>query len=762
MAFSTAITGIKAAQIELDASGNNIANASTVGYKSARTEFADIFTTVAVGAGSTNTAGSGVIVSDIAQDFTAGTIEFTNNNLDLAIDGSGFFQLNDGQGGTTYTRAGGFELDKDGNVVSKNGKFLQGYGLDNAGNLLPIGNLAVTEKENPPKATEGMDLSVNIDSAENPSDLLQPYDPTNTATYTYSTTQSIFDSLGNENTLKFDYVEQPPVRERQTVTFADATNSGDLQFGGVTIDLTAGSNALISGTEATAEEVAASVVAQEAALRTRDPRISSVEVDPDDETSVIVTYAASATDVDDVVITDAGAYTVGGVSTTPATIDADAEFSAAEQQAIRIQTPTGSGTIEIGGVSIGVSDSSTPPDTATDVVNRIVANQNDIIAANPSIASLEADTVNNRVLINYKAGEGDVDPLTVTENLTGGTTLAVGEIQSFDITDAPTSAGDITVGGVPVTLTGGETALEVAEAIAAELTANPPANVTNVTAVGTKVVVEYDATAGDLGDISFVDTDGTGVDGIIAEEKAFNRAETLVDGDDSHEGMYRLYAYLNGTEMLDIGKEVAPGAPGSNGTPVSTEPGYILLSFDNTNGTLSTVNGRSVSGAGDAPVITIAGADPADPNNEIELDISGTTQFGSDSIIKPGGFSQDGYTKGDLIGVAFAENGTMVASYSNGQNTNLGVVALATFENQAGLQSVGDTEWGATLDSGQAIINPPGAGLNGLLQSAALEQSNVDLSEELVALIEAQRNFQANSKTLQTENAITQTILQIQ
>jgi len=174
--FSTAVTGLKASTTMLDVAGNNIANASTVGFKSSRTEFGDIYATAVVGAGSSNTPGSGVTVTDIAQDFSAGTIEFTNNNLDLAINGSGFFQLDDGQGGVTYTRAGAFELDKEGYIVSKNGKYLQGYGLDSDGNRLPIDNMAVTEKESPPKATESIDLSFNIDARADASSLLPTYD----------------------------------------------------------------------------------------------------------------------------------------------------------------------------------------------------------------------------------------------------------------------------------------------------------------------------------------------------------------------------------------------------------------------------------------------------------------------------------------------------------------------------------------------------------------------------------------------------------
>ncbi|MCJ8298000.1 MAG: flagellar hook-basal body complex protein, partial [Pseudomonadales bacterium] len=136
--FNTAISGIRAATTALDVTGNNIANASTTGFKSSRTEFAYIYSTAAIGSGASNVPGAGVLVSDIAQDFSGGNVQHTNNNLDLSINGSGFFQLDDGRGNVTYTRDGSFELDKDGFIVSKNGANLQGFGVDSTGNRLPI------------------------------------------------------------------------------------------------------------------------------------------------------------------------------------------------------------------------------------------------------------------------------------------------------------------------------------------------------------------------------------------------------------------------------------------------------------------------------------------------------------------------------------------------------------------------------------------------------------------------------------------------
>ena len=654
MAFNTAITGLKASTIGLDVTGSNIANASTVGFKSGRTEFADIFTTVVVGAGSSNNPGAGVIVSDIAQDFTAGTIEFTNNNLDLAIDGSGFFQLDDGQGGTTYTRAGGFELDKDGNVVSKSGKFLQGFGLDAAGNQLPIGTMAVSEKENPPQATSAVDLAFNIDSRSDADGLLRPYDPDESASFSFSTTTRTFDSLGNENTLKFDYVEQPSVRERQTIAltptaspFADQAGAA-VTIAGASLTLSAAPTTITTAAQLATDIAVTNKATNLAAIRTQDPRVADISVDGSGD--LVITYAASAADVEDVVTSFPAVIASAAVTST--------EVSAAEVQALTLTAaPAAAGTIVLGSGTSTFTLAYSATDTVTDIINRFVANQTAIVSAIPEIDSVAADLATGQLLINYRKDLGDVSALAVSET------------------------GSNTLGG----------------------------------AIATTVVEE---------------------------------------GDNSYAGVYQMYTYLNGTDLLDIGKALPPGASGN-----PTEPGPIIITFNNATGELQSVNGLPVSATGIAPRLTVLNADPANSRTEIELDLSGTTQFASESIVKAA--TQDGFTKGDLIGVTFAEDGTMVASFSNGQNSNLGIVALATFENQGGLQPTGNTEWSATLESGQAILNPPGTGLNGSLRSAALEQSNVDLSEELVALIEAQRNFQANSKTLQTENAVTQAILQI-
>ncbi|WP_151702606.1 flagellar hook protein FlgE [Nitrincola alkalilacustris] len=644
MSFNTAITGLKAASTMLDVTGNNIANTSTVGFKSSRTQFGDIYATAVVGAGSSNTPGSGVTVSSISQDFSAGTIEFTNNNLDLAINGSGFFQLDDGQGGVTYTRAGNFELDKDGFIISKSGKFLQGYGLDDAGNRLPIGNLAVTQKESPPKATESIDLSFNIDARADATKLLPVYNKDQPGSFTYTTTVRTFDSLGNEHTIKYNFAEQRPVRE--TYSF-DTDGEATIRLSGVDITV-ADIGDIIPG--ATFADQPANAQALIAALEAADDRIDPYSLRLDG-TALTFELHARATESGDIVATK--------TDTTPLELNERSERPANEVRSYEIGAG-GDGQIIIGGVAFTVTSTETPQAIAT----RIAEREAEILDRNPAIEQIVADGPNIRII--FKADEGNIAANLFRPEVTG--TASIGDDSSGEI-----------------------------------------------------------------------------------------EPNEVVEGDNSYRGFYRVYAYLNGEELLDLGKVKDPGEPGH--TDGETEIGPILIQFSPTNGLLRSVNGQTFPAGGQVPPITISGADPANPLTTIQLDLTNSTQFASASIVK--NQQQDGYTKGDLIGVTFAPTGEMIASFSNGQNQALGVVAFATFENQNGLQPSGDTEWIATLTSGNAILNPPGTGLNGTLRSASLEQSNVDLSTELVNLIQAQRNFQANSKTLETANNITQTILNI-
>jgi flagellar hook protein FlgE len=145
--------------------------------------------------------------------------------------------------------------------------------------------------------------------------------------------------------------------------------------------------------------------------------------------------------------------------------------------------------------------------------------------------------------------------------------------------------------------------------------------------------------------------------------------------------------------------------------------------------------------------------------SDFVLDISGSTQFGDDFNVDS--VSQDGFGPGQLVGTDISENGILFARYTNGQSKILGQIVLADFPNPQGLTPLGNTQWAESFASGQPTRGVPTAGVYGSLQAGALEDSNVDISEELVHLIIAQRNFQANAKTIETNNAITQTVINI-
>ena len=179
-------------------------------------------------------------------------------------------------------------------------------------------------------------------------------------------------------------------------------------------------------------------------------------------------------------------------------------------------------------------------------------------------------------------------------------------------------------------------------------------------------------------------------------------------------------------------------------TPIFLDKGE--LTFDTSGSLVSPVAGVKLESAG------ITGGD-------ITLNYDNSTQFNSPfSVLSQ---SQNGAPEGDLVGVNIGDDGLVVASYSNGSQKSLGKIILANFATPKGLRQVGDTSYYATSVSGEATYGEPGSAGFGTIRAGARERSNVDLTAELVDLITAQRNFQANAKAIETSSSLTQTIIQI-
>jgi flagellar hook protein FlgE len=140
------------------------------------------------------------------------------------------------------------------------------------------------------------------------------------------------------------------------------------------------------------------------------------------------------------------------------------------------------------------------------------------------------------------------------------------------------------------------------------------------------------------------------------------------------------------------------------------------------------------------------------------VDYTGTTKFAGEATTTTN--RSDGYASGAFVGVELASDGSLVAKYSNDKSQVVGTVAIATFANEGALQAISNTSWTANANSGNAMYNLPGVGLSGKLTTGALEGSNVDVTSELVGLMTSQRNYQANSKVLTTENQMMQSLMQ--
>jgi|TARA_R110000851_G_scaffold145672_1_gene285234 flagellar hook protein FlgE len=146
-------------------------------------------------------------------------------------------------------------------------------------------------------------------------------------------------------------------------------------------------------------------------------------------------------------------------------------------------------------------------------------------------------------------------------------------------------------------------------------------------------------------------------------------------------------------------------------------------------------------------------------SQQVEIDFDNTTQFADSSTVND--LTQDGYTSGSLVGVTIQNDGTVMRNYSNEQSRAAGQIALVSFRNPEGLKPEGDNLWTATADSGQELVGAAGTGLRGMIESSAVETSNVDMARELVDMIVAQRAYQANSQTISTQDELLQTIINL-
>jgi len=283
MSFNIALSGLNAAQKDLDVSSNNIANVNTVGFKESRAEFVDVYASSLLASGKTK-VGDGVLTADVAQQFSQGSIQFTNNALDLAITGNGFFATVPELGSleTSYTRAGQFKLNSDNFVVNSQGGHLLGFPVNPDGSSASVSlstaePIRIPTASGAPTKTSEVDVRMNLPAGDSYiTSAPANFDPEDPLTFNNSTSVTIFDSLGDSHIMTYFFVkDDPAVAPNQWMMFASVD--------GKPIDLAddpavqAAADAAVVTAQANVATAQASIITSQTTLNTTQATLNTEE-----------------------------------------------------------------------------------------------------------------------------------------------------------------------------------------------------------------------------------------------------------------------------------------------------------------------------------------------------------------------------------------------------------------------------------------------------------------------------------------------------
>ncbi len=776
------VSGLRNHQTRMDVIGNNIANVNTAGFKKSRVVFKDMLYQNVRGAssptgnrGGTNPmgVGMGMALSSIDQIHAGSPATSTGRLTDMAIDGNGYFVVNDGSN-RYYTRAGAFDFDIEGNLINADGLRVQGWlanrdtwELNTNGD--PTNITIADYKTIEARATTAMDFTGNLDSGLN---------------YT--------SARNEEQSLTFSAIPYGGVEGGLFRLTFDGQETGDIAVGA---DAAATATRIRTELEKLPNIGAGNVAVTWDEVRQRfDIKFQGVLAALNQPT---ITWQPVP-------------LNIGAGAGIEETIKGSATDS--EVQTLKFGTPPpdkGTFTLTYGGVS-----------TKTIAYNATAAQIQTALEAIPAltgkvtVASSGADFT---ITFSGTLANKDVDMLGFDPNFTGGTAAIVpiiegqeptavvprNEIQTLDLTSATTGTFTLSYGGNNTSaIAFGATAAD----ILAQLNTIPALkdNVTVTEAkdqdgniISGKYNIEFTkALAGtNVDQLVFKTTDGcAGTVLTTTQGRAAGYPEYSVSGSkDVYDSLgnevtvyYRFFKY-----------EIEPGTyPGI--TPVgqpetrwacdfSTDPlfekqaGYLANADF---GAIDLVTGTQ-NGTGDKVyrVYNIPFNDAGNITNPKQAEftyninrqvpppgagsanINCTVNFAE--LTQRAGkssawaYSQDGYAAGNLTSYSVGNDGTITGSYDNGQRRDLARVAIASFENPSGLQQMGGTLFAVSSNSGAAHIGSPMSQGLGKITPSSLEMSNVDLSEEFTDMIVTQRGFQANSRIITTSDEMLQELVNL-
>jgi len=706
------VSGLQSHQVAMDVESNNIANVNTTGFKYSRANFSDLLAQTKsiatapqgqLGGKNPVQVGLGSTVSSTTRIFSQGSIQNSDKNTDVAIQGDGFFIISPDGGNTyKYTRAGDFKFDAGGNFVDNNGFVAQGWLRDGVtgkvDSTAPITNINIAPGlTTPASATQEIALKANLNSGP----LVESISPAYTiksSPVTPGASLSAYVSAVDNN------VPAYPIESGDLgVMFNEAGEAYSLQEG--------------QGVWASFRES----VLQGADVNDTDDL--DINLTTDDGTIILIQESAIAGNA----AQTAAAYAAKinqfsaqtGVEATVEIVGGNSQLHLVNKNSntsghnIHLTTNSDGG---------GFTTVGSPYDVVTAHKYRYI--EAGATPSNPGGDKTFTSIADLRYAMETEArnfdGDGD-------GNFTNGIKIEVNEQGKFSIKNPTKGVDDYDMNmQVTAIITGTTENVRFTKSMKALSTTVPAGS-------SGEAFSQAMTAATHSSSIDVFDSLGS------KHTVRMEFRKTKVDGE---------------TSTWSTSISVPPPATINTNTTVSPENELRGSIRFNADGSFLDTTPSS---------ILFSGNNGSTPGQTINLSFGSTDQFDGmtsyDSRSSTSGISQDGFTGGDLVGIRIDQSGTLVGSFSNGRSFGLAQIGMAKFTNNEGLSTEGGNVYIQTANSGDPIIGTAATAGRGFIQSSALEASNVDLSRALTQLIIIQRGFQANGKTITTSDQLLQTLI---
>ena len=803
MSFYTSLTGLNSATAQLAVTSNNIANVGTSGFKRSRADFGDIFSTSPLQKSSSN-IGQGVSLKQVSQEFSQGNISTSGNSLDLAITGDGFFPLKTADGlQDIYTRNGSFTLNDQNNVVNSTGQRLMAASVDSSGkaDLTDLNALSIPPKTSG-EAVETTQIQLGLNLPADSAVITAEFDRSNPSTYNKSTALTVYDSGGNGYLATVYYAktqnasqdQTPPSSKWQTYFFVGDTQvkpalqqatdkvGGDLfvnKYGDVLpksdprVVPSSGTTEMFSLDQLTDVRRSSPATAVGTKLNTTTTFVNgilatsitpasgttpatpvplavgtalsfNIKVDGSPTTAQAITYTTKAGDQDPDVLARNVEIAINNV------LGALAETPATAGSAPGV-TPVVAATPAIKNARFGITVAFDPDTAKFSIASGTTGDSSSI-----EVATTDANTIRFMGLSGTEL-KVDASASQAVRGKTSDPAVLRGETMTINTTKSvsTTSANKdffVSVDGFafkvelpfPTTYTnidGFAKALQ--DSINGKTDPATGRKIAGVMVNFDPKVKQFVFTTSTTGENSAIQVTGSADWGLANTEMQFGTTSEWKKLSQFTENG-ALQFVKNGIQTED-----ATGlASQTEWWPVYLDRGE--LSFDLTGKPISPLTGMPFETAflqGGKGALTMS------------IDFTKSTQYSSAFAVLSQ--SQDGAPEGELMGLNINPDGLVNATYSNGSQISLGKIVLANFSSPSGLRQVGDASYLASATSGVAKIGEAGSAGFGSIRAGATERANVDLTQELVDLITAQRNFQANAKAIETSSTMTSAIINI-